>query len=174
MKKCWMLLLVVLLLCGCSQPENYETVMDSEVEQQTAEKLEILVNMPGEAAKTVMSSQSGEQLYLCEDYSLSLRTALAGDLRKTVWEICGFYPEQLPVIETMQGDNRRYDFVWTAAGETGDQIGRCAILDDGSYHYSITTMADAAKTGDLTDGAWREIFNSFRIVPAEEVVSSGS
>ncbi len=173
MKKC-LLLVLICLLSGCSQPKNYETVMDSEVEQQAAERLEILVNLPAEAAKSAMTSEGGEQLYICEDYSVSIRTVTGGDLRKTVQEVCGFYPEQLPVIETMQGESRRYDFVWTAAGETGDQIGRCAILDDGSYHYIVSAMADASLTGELTDGAWREIFTSFRIVPAEEVVSSGS
>ncbi len=174
MKKCVWILFALLMLTGCSQPKNYETVMDVQVEQIRPEKLEIVVNLPAEAAQSVMASESGETLYLCGDYTLSLRTAEGGDLQKTTLDICGFTPEQLPVMETQQGEYKRYAFVWTAVGETGDQLGRCAILDDGSYHYIVTAMADASVSGDLSEGAWREIFNSFRIVPAEEVVSSGS
>ncbi len=174
MKKCVWILVAVLLLAGCSQPKAYETVMDGQVEQIQPEKLEIVVSLPSEAAQSVMSSENGEKLYLCDDYTLSLRTVQGGDLQKTVLDICGFTPEQLPVMETMQAEHKRYAFVWTAVGETGDQVGRCAILDDGSYHYIVTAMADASVSGDLTEGPWREIFNSFRIIPAEEVVSSGS
>lgn len=174
MKKYCLLLLCSLVLTGCTQAKNYETVMDSQVEQIPAEKMEIVVNLPGEASNTVMSSDSGEKFYFCDGYTLSLRTADSGDLRKTVLDVCGFSPEQLPMVETVQGDAKRYAFVWTSAGENGDQIGRCAILDDGNYHYIVTAMADASVSGDLTDGPWREIFNSFRIVPAEEVISSGS
>ncbi len=174
MKKLWALMVLVICLSGCSQPEDYETLMDSNVPQARPEKMEIVVALPGEAAKTVMASDNGEQLYICDDYTMSLRTVASGDLYKTVMDISGFSPEQLPILETVQGNAKRYAFVWTAAGENGDQIGRCAILDDGNYHYIVTTMAEASKTGELTEGAWREIFNSFRILPAEEVVSSGS
>ncbi len=174
LKKYLLILAAVVLLTGCGQPEEYETVMDSQVEQTAAEKMEIVLNLPGESAKPVMASEDDEQFYVCDQYTLSLRTAPGGDLQKTVLQACGFLPEQLSVMETVQGDAKRYDFVWTAAGETGEQVGRCAILDDGGYHYVVTAMADASVSGMLTGGDWREIFNSFRILPAEEVVSSGS
>lgn len=174
MKKCWIILLLMLLLSGCTQPQNYETVMDSVVEQERAEKLEIVVNLPGEAAQAVMASESGEQIYFCDNYTMSLRTVEGGDLRKTVLDVSGFYPEQLPIVETAQENAKRYAFVWTSVGETGDQVGRCAIIDDGSYHYIVTTMADASVSGELTEGAWKEIFNSFRIAHADEIVNSGS
>ncbi len=174
MKKCWVVLLVLLLLTGCGQPKAYETVMDSGIQEIVPEKLEIVVNLPSNASQTVMTMDSGEKLYFCDNYTMCLQTVEAGDLQKTVLSVCGFYPDQLPVMETVQSGDKRYDFVWTSVGENGDQVGRCAIIDDGSYHYIVSTMADASETGDLTQGAWREIYNSFRIVPAEEIVSSGS
>ncbi len=174
MKKCTVIVFILLMLSGCSQPKTYETVMDSQVTQVQPEKLEILVELPPEAAQPAMTSDTGEILYLCGDYTLSLQTVEGGDLQKTVLSVCGFPQDQLPVVDTVQGNAKRYAFVWTAAGETGQQVGRCAILDDGSYHYILTAMADATVSGNLADEVWKGIFNSFRIVPAEEVVSSGS
>ena len=78
------------------------------------------------------------------------------------------------MIETAQAGAKRYVAVWTSAGEAGNQVGRCAILDDGSYHYVLSVMADEQDAGRLSEGVWKEIFASFRLIAPEDVVSSGS
>ena len=97
----------------------------------------------------------------------------AGDLNSTVRSVSGFAPEDLKIMQTRRGDTERYDFVWTAAGETGEQICRACILDDGSYHYVLTATADASQGAQVQD-VWREMFNSFRLVSPETPLYTGS
>lgn len=174
MKKVILFLMLAVLLTGCKPPQVYETMDDSVQVQKPGEKMEILVSLPVDASRQVMSSEENGEIYFCNDYILTMQTVEAGDLQKTFLNATGFKPEQLSVVETQQGDATRYSCVWTAVGETGDQVGRCAVLDDGSYHYVLTAMADASVAGELTEGAWQEIFSSFRLIAPEDVVDSGS
>ena len=57
----------------------------------------------------------------------------------------------------------RYDFVWAAAGENGERLGRAVILDDGNYHYTMTVLKDAEAT-KKTQVVWRTVFESFSLV----------
>ena len=59
-----------------------------------------------------------------------------------------------------QGQTRRYECVWVAAGEEEQQVGRMAILDDGNYHYCMTAMADEGDVLQLRD-TWQALFDSF-------------
>ena len=166
MKKCWIVFLLVLLMCGCGKQGTLETVMDSAVEPPPAEPREVYVALPQDAAKQTMEG-SGE-LYFCGDYTVTLQTVTGGDLQKTFLDTTGYVPEQLSVMHTEGTDYQCYRCVWTAAGENGDQVGRCTILDDGNYHYILTAMADAEKAGKLTAGAWEEMFDSFCFALPEE------
>lgn len=166
--------LLMAILCGCAQQESYETMMDAVVEPMQAERMVIMVNLPEEAAKQAVLSEESDSVYLCDNYTLAVQTLPGGNLQKTVLETTGFLPEQLSMIETAQAGAKRYVAVWTSAGEAGNQVGRCAILDDGSYHYVLSVMADEQDAGRLSEGVWKEIFASFRLIAPEDVVSSGS
>ena len=172
MKKCWIVLLTALLLCGCGSRGAMETVMDSMEMPTPAEPREVYVQLPRDAAKQTMDTSGN--LYFCKDYTLILQTVPGGDLQKTFLETTGYLPEQLSVMQTEKPDYTCYRCVWTAAGETGDQIGRCTILDDGNYHYILTAMAAAEKAGELTAGEWEEIFSSFCLALPEEETNKGS
>ena len=174
MKKCWLILLLVLLLCGCGKQETLETVMDSAVAPPPAEPREVYVSLPQNAAKQTMALEDSGNLYFCGDYTVTLQTVPGGDLQKTFLETTGYSQDQLSVMQTEQPDYKCYRCVWTAAGENGDQIGRCTILDDGNYHYILTAMADAEKAGLLTNGAWEDIFDSFCFTLPEEQTNFGS
>lgn len=174
MKKCWIVLLTALLLCGCGKQGALETVMDSVETPMRPEPREVYVALPKDAAKETMNGEKGGNIYFCEDYILTLQTVPGGDLQKTFLETTGYLPEQLSVMHTEQPDYKCYRCVWTAAGEQGDQVGRCTILDDGSYHYILTAMAEAEKAGDLTAGAWEDIFSSFCFALPEEETNKGS
>lgn len=166
--------LLIALLCGCTNQESYETMMDASLQPMQAKKMEIMVDLPEEAAKQAITTEESGSVYLCDEYMLTVQTLPGGDLQKTVLQATGFLPEQLPMIETAQAGVKRYICVWTSAGEAGDQVCRCAILDDGSYHYILTAMADEEDAGRLSESVWREIFASFRLIAPEDVVSSGS
>ena len=72
--------------------------------------------------------------------------------------------DDLDILRTKQGDVKRYQWVWTSAGEEGVQVGRACVLDDGAYHYIVTAQASEAIAGEL-QAQWQEIFASVSIVP---------
>lgn len=174
MRKLCFIIPLVLLLCGCKQTQTYETVIDQMDVSNKKDKMVIMVDIPENAAMQTMESSSDCKVYICDDYSLTTATVDGGDLQKTIMGATGFLPEQLDLIQTQQGECKRYVCVWTAAGENGEQVGRCAVLDDGSYHYVLTAMADAKIAGSLAENDWQSIFRSFRLISADDVVSSGS
>ena len=106
--------------------------------------------------------QDSSQLYMGDGFELMVDVQNAGDLSGTVRSMCGYEQENLTVIQTQQEGMDRYDFVWTAAGETGDRLGRGVILDDGNYHYVLTAMAPAEKALNYQE-IWNGLFESFGI-----------
>ena len=165
-------LMIMLLLTGCGKQPAEETVNDTYTEPPAAQMQQVIVTLPEEVCVPVMQTD-GAILYMCQDYTLSRQTFTAGDLQKTFREVSGFERTDLKIMETAWEDVKRYDFVWSAAGETGEQICRGCILDDGNYHYVLTAAADARDAGRLRS-VWREVFNSFRLVSPEMPVSTGS
>ena len=75
---------------------------------------------------------------------------------------CGRGKEELTVMETQQGDYKRYEFVWAAAGETGEQLGRAVILDDGNYHYCLSVLRPANPEVP-SQVVWSQVFQSFSL-----------
>ena len=162
MKKCWIFLILPLLLCGCAAEETYETIADDIVQSVMAQPKEITVSLPDNAVAPVLESDS-EQVYFCEDYEIVIETLSAGDLDATIQSVSGYSKENLTVMETEQDGVKRYDFVWASAGENGDMLGRAVILDDGSYHYCMSVLRDAA-TPETSQITWSTVFNSFALV----------
>lgn len=163
MKKCWILLLAAaLLLSGCASEETFETVADEIVQSVMAQPRQIAVDLPDGAVAPVLESDSG-QIYLCDDYELIVETMPAGDLSATIRSLCGYEKEELTIMQTQSDDAARYDFVWATEGEKGDMLGRAVILDDGSYHYCMSVLRDAAAT-KTSQISWRNVFGSFQLV----------
>ena len=153
--------IIACLLSGCGARPAMETISDELVQPAAAVQREVYVELPGEAAVPAMESGSS-RYYLCDDYEISVETYPSGDLRSTVQKLCGYVPEDLTVVETRQDGVQRYDFVWAAAGENGERLGRAAILDDGNYHYTLSVLRDADNTEKL-QVVWRTVFESFRL-----------
>lgn len=158
MKRMLLLLMLVILLAGC-RAETMETVEDVWEEAPVAEARQIRVSLPGEEALPVMES-SGDRLYLGEHYQIEVQTLPGGDLNRTVQTMSGLEPEDVTLMQTEQAGLTRYDFVWAAAGEEGDQLGRGAILDDGNYHYALSVLRSADDTA-TRQIHWDQMFSSF-------------
>ena len=156
-----LVLMVMLLLCGCGAEETFETVADEMVVQVLAQPREILLTLPEETLLPAMESD-GRTLYLCNGYDVAVHTRSAGDLDATIREVCGFGSDELTIMETTSGDCRCYEFVWTAASDFGEQVGRARILDDGNYHYTLTAMAPAEKALNYQE-IWNGLFETFEI-----------
>ena len=136
-----------------------ETVADEWLIPVMAQPREISVRLPEDMVLPVLE-QDGRRLYMAQGYEVMLDVLDAGDLSATVRSISGYEKDNLTVIETRQDGMDRYDFVWSAAGETGDRLGRGVILDDGNYHYCMSVLRDQ---GDFPV-VWRDIFSSFTLV----------
>lgn len=162
MRKCVILLPLLLLLTGCAREETLETVADEYIQPVAmAQPRRIAVELPDDVVSPVLNN-TNEQMYLCSGYEIVVETREAGDLNDTIESLCGYKKDELTVMET-QGDAARYEFVWASAGENGDRLGRAVILDDGNYHYCMSILRDA----DTTEGSqivWQNVFDSFRLV----------
>lgn len=155
------LLMGVVLLGGCFAPVAYETMSDQFVPPETAAAGELSMLLPVEAAAVTMEGDGGT-IYVCDHYCAMVQTFPSGDLDATLRKVTGYSRDQLPVIERQDGDMKRYECVWTAAGEGGDQVGRAVILEDGGYHYTLSLLTDADSVGELA-GEWQNILASVRI-----------
>ena len=155
------LLLVLLMLTGCGQTEVYETVTDELMISTAAEPRQIRFDLAQDMLLPAMETDWG-QLYLCGDFDVMIQTMESGDLDDTVFQICGFYPEELTFLQTGSGEIDKYEFVWTSATDGGQQIGRATILDDGNYHYSMSATVDAKLMEEYQE-IWNGIFESFTL-----------
>lgn len=157
--------LMLALLTGCGAQETFETVADWYYEPVISAGT-VRLSLPQDAA-VLASLDDGGSIYLCEGYSLCMQTLEAGDLDRTLRTVSGFSADRLRLMQTQQQGVTRYDFVWAAAGEGTDQLCRGAILDDGSFHYTLCVMSDADKTEDYAQ-IWDQIFSSFTLEPVEQ------
>jgi len=155
------IVLMLLMLTGCGTQTVWETVEDQWMETAAACRT-VTVDLPKEAAAPALQNTDGSALYLCDGYTLTVQTFAGGDLDATVRQLTGFSLEQLTCIQTQCDAWKQYSCVWSAVGEGGDHVGRAVILDDGSYHYAVSVMADFEAAGDLTQ-TWQEILNSVEL-----------
>lgn len=160
-KVCGIIILAVLLLSGCTSPA-LETVSDVYAEMPAAAMQRIVLDLPQEAAQPTMEGEDGEQFYQCNGYELRVQTLAAGNLDEVLRTVTGYGEEQLTIMETAAGENKRYDCVWCTAGEEGELVGRTAILDDGNYCYCVSTLAKSEDAHDLQQ-AWQRLLNTFEL-----------
>ena len=156
------LMVLVLALAGCGRTEVMEYVTDEPASPVVAEPAEIRVDLPEDSVMPAMESDTGK-IYICEDYDVSLQTMERGNLDATVRSVSGFGTGEVTLIQTGWGDVDRYEFVWTSAGERGQQVGRATILDDGNYHYVLSALIRAEKMAEYQE-VWNGIFESFHLV----------
>lgn len=159
MKRWLCCLLPVLMLCGCGAEETLETVADEWMVPAMAQPREVTLRLPEDLTMPVLE-EADRKMYLGEDYEILVETMASGDLDATLRSLTGYSADRLTVIRTRQGDADRYDFVWTAAGEQGERLGRGAILDDGNYHYCLSVLRDA----DEKIVVWQDVIESFSLV----------
>lgn len=159
MRKRLSVLLLAVLLCGCSAKETFETVLDVISETEPAIARQIHLSLPKEAAVPTMESGQ-RKLYLCDGYEISVQILPSGDLDRTLRDVTGCTAEDLSLLERKDGDISRRDCAWACVGETGDSVGRLTILDDGNFHYCVSILAQADRA-EVFDKTWKLILDSF-------------
>ena len=174
MKKLWILLMAVALMAasGCMAPDAYETMNDMYLQGSVPAAGKLTMLLPVEAAALTMEGETGA-VYVCDGYTVTLHTCEAGDLEATLRTVTGYDRENLSLMERMDEGMKRYECVFTAAGEGGDQVGRAVILDDGNYHYVLCAMTPESHTEDLQH-ILRPVFASFRLAEGDWQLNTGS
>ena len=162
MRKIVVLLLLGILLAGCSAAETFETVGDEVLTPVMGQEKQVMLTLPEGAASPVVNTEDGARLFLCDGYDLTVQTLAGGDLGRTVTALCGYSADRVQVMESEKDGCKRYEWVWTAAGEEGDQIGRAVVLVQGDYHYCVSVMAPASRAGAL-EAEWGEVFRSLTL-----------
>ena len=162
MKTICILTAIVLLLCGCGAQQTFETISDEPVLNVSAQPREIVLTLPEETLMPAMETDTGT-LYLCDGFDVAVQTLEGGDLEQTIRQISGFGTEDLTIMQTAAGEFACFEFVWTAAADLGEQVSRAMILDDGAYHYVLTAIAPAEKSGEYQE-IWNGIFETFAII----------
>ena len=172
MKKWLFLLAFAALLTGCGAEQTYETVEDLIPAEPVMTPQQFVVNLPEEAAAPTFQDES-QEIYVCRDYTVTKQIFPSGDLEKTVNTITGMSKDDLQVMKTIHEAYDRYDFVWTSAGEEGLQVGRASILDDGNFHYVLSTLAGEETAGELREDI-QEIFASSKLLDPDINLHTGS
>lgn len=157
MKRLCMILIVMLLLSGCTV-QTFETVDDLNDAQAMATPATLLLDLPEDAAVPAMQGASGT-LYFCGDYDIMVEVMPSGNLSSTLQTLTGFERSELDLMKTVRCGVDCYEGVWSAAGEAGDHVGRVLILDDGSFHYCVTIMTMAEDAGECAQ-EWNKIMES--------------
>ena len=173
MKKYWIIPILLMMLTGCGVQETFETISDDVAQTVNATPQQVLLELPeGVSSPTLETLESGK-MYLCDGYTVTVQITDAGDLEQTLKNTTGFSRDELQILQTKQQEMKRYDWVWASVGESGDEMSRGCILDDGSHHYILTAMADANIFGQLQP-VLQPLFRSFRVTQFEVNPNTGS
>lgn len=172
-KKCWLLLGVVFLLTGCAAQETFETISDEIIQPVNGQAQEIYLELPETADVQAMDTESTGALYFCGDMTVCVQTLDGGDLDRTLRATTGYCREAVQLLESYSPNGKSYECAWSSVGEGGLQVGRTRIIDDGSYHYTLTVMLPEASVEENRESL-RKILDSFGLVTQDSAVNTGS
>ncbi len=159
MKKILVAILLMSLLSGCKAPEPFETMTDLYYTPETPQPAKISVWLPENTVSEVLKNEDSGTIYLCDGYSVALQTMAAGDLDATLQAVTGYSADSLRGISWKQGTLGRYECAWASAGESGEQISRTVVLDDGTHHYAVTVTGPAPEAAAMA-ATWKTIMDS--------------
>ena len=159
MKRLVVLSLCAFFFCGCSAVQTMETVADDIQVMASPATVEITYFNEDVSAIT---ADGGDRLYFCDGYTVAVQILNSVNLENSIRMMTGYSSDDLTVMKTSRDGLPAYEYVWTAAGESQEQMCRGILLDDGMFHYAITVMADYSQAGELQQ-TWQELLNSVSI-----------
>ncbi len=143
-KMCCIALVVGLLLtvtgCGEEKPQSSEENHCSLKDEKALPRYDISVATPANAPELETFQGEGCQVFAQEDgdFYFAVQTLQADSLDALLMELTGKQQNSMTILTTWQQGMPRHDLNWVSAGESGLEVNRAAIIDDGSYYYTVT------------------------------------
>ena len=144
------MLLLSVTLCACSGAETFEVISDNVVEYPAPTPAKVQLKIPDDAALSVMNSSEG-QSYEGDHYQIIVQTYPSGNLDQTLQLLTGYHKDQLKIMEISEENLSKYLCAWSSVSDEGELVGRCAVLDDGRYHYCLSVLVDAQMSGEIRE-----------------------
>lgn len=132
------LVLMVLLLSGCSAVPVWETVDDSMLEQPAMwrdQSYVIQIDLPDSAVP--MGEMEGIRRYEAGNMEVETCTFLASDINIAVRYLTGFEKDQLTVLELTRFGLPEYRFAWCCQTDEGVRIYKADLIQDQMVYYAV-------------------------------------
>ena len=171
MKKIACLLLIVLLLSGCSRPA-WETVEDEMPEVPAAQWLDetytIEIGVPADTE--LLESKEDWKVYSTQngEFEVETRKFLASGLGDAVKTLTGYSQEQLTIMETSRFDLPEYQFVWVTQTQQGSRLCRADLVMDGADCYAVV-CSTLEQVGTAYEPQVRQAISTFGLFMDEGV-----
>lgn len=171
MKKMTLVVLMLLLLTGCSQPV-WETVDDAYQDVPAASWLEntytIVTALPQDV--TLLERTEGWCVYSNADGSIEVetRTFPASDFAAAAKMISGYDAQKLNVLQTERFGLPEYQFAWVTQTECGQRLCRADLVLDETDCYAVI-CSTLEEVGDVYAEDIRQVISAFGLYVDEGV-----
>lgn len=148
-----LMLLVFSTGCSKSAETGIELVADTLPQASAAPRYTMVLAMPTDVEEVFSPSDEARQLYAQPGGALTITTEVlqAESLDILLSELTGLERSCLTMITTWQEGLPKHDLTWTAAGESGMNVYRSAILDDGTYYYIATAAVPEEQAAEYAN-----------------------
>ena len=154
MKKLMMVVLLSVLLAGCTAPPVQPT--DSSQPTQQPQPRQVLLTLP-EGAAAPTAGEGGRQLWFLAEGELQVQ--ILRSLQQALEQVTGLPEEKLTLMPS--GENR-VETVWCSAGEGQPRIGRAVFLEEGGWCYCVSLLTDASQA-QKAEKMWRSLVRSIHL-----------
>ena len=157
MRKVLFLCGILGMLCfsGCQKDTVvWETVSDQiylSVDGKVPVQLTMDFTAPEDAVQSADAFSEGTVYQQAEGKYEIIQETMQSTAESAIKLMTGFSKNELTVMETKAFDMARYDFVWSAASEQGQQVCRGVVFDDGTYCYTLTFQTAEENGGELQE-----------------------
>ncbi len=175
MKRLLVCVVCALLLAGCAEQTEWETVNDTlDAAIETAaigeEPYQIIFSVPMDAVLETFSQSDTRTVYthVDGDYEIEAMVLSTSSIDEVVQELTGFQPDAVETIQTTRFDMPEYRFVWYSSSDEGGYLHRADVLTDTEYSYALV-FSTREETGTTYQDCMNEVLDSFGLYVYEGV-----
>lgn len=171
MKKWGLVLMMIVLLSGCSVKSEaaLETVTDG-LETGPLVPYCIVFNVPEGMTQETFGDDGRCAVYEAEngDYTITTEVLDATTVEGAAERISGIPAERLDILTLAGTPMTEHHFAWSSTGEEGETVSRCALIESEDYYY-VLTVTERTGLGGSLDETVDAVFSSFCLT-AEKII----